>query len=136
LVFINELRPVKYTLDVRGINRQLNIPDAQTEEEGVSQKEGIVYSGFIAQEVEDAAKKAGYDFSGVDIPKNENDFYGIRYADFVVPLVKAVQELSAENSELKMVNHELERELTRMNERLSAIENSLMLKSSSLAGEN
>jgi len=128
LVFINELRPVTYTLDVRGIDRQLKIPDVQTEEEGISEKEGMVYSGFIAQEVEDAAKKAGYDFSGVDIPKNENDFYGIRYADFVVPLVKAVQELAAENSELRS-------ELTRMNERLSAIEKSLELKSSSLAGK-
>jgi len=28
----------------------------------------------------------------VDAPKNENDYYGLRYAEFVVPLVKAVQE--------------------------------------------
>ena len=33
-------------------------------------------------------------FYGVDAPENENDPYGIRYAEFVVPLVKAVQELS------------------------------------------
>ena len=43
-------------------------------------------------EVEAAAKKLGFDFSGVDAPKNENDMYGLRYAEFVVPLVKAVQE--------------------------------------------
>ncbi len=30
----------------------------------------------------------------MDAPKNEKDPYGIRYAEFVVPLVKAVQELS------------------------------------------
>jgi uncharacterized coiled-coil protein SlyX len=28
----------------------------------------------------------------VDAPKNPDDFYGLRYAEFVVPLVKAVQE--------------------------------------------
>jgi hypothetical protein len=55
---------------------------------------GISYTGFIAQEVEQSAKKLGYDFSGVDKPKSENGFYGLRYGEFVVPLVKAVQELS------------------------------------------
>ena len=35
------------------------------------------------------------------MPKNDKDLYGLRYSDFVVPLVKAVQELSAENEALK-----------------------------------
>ncbi len=38
------------------------------------------------------ANELGYDFSGVDAPRNEDDHYGLRYAEFVVPLVKAVQE--------------------------------------------
>jgi len=59
-----------------------------------------VYTGFVAQEVEQAAKELNYEFSGVDAPKNENDVYGLRYAEFVVPLVKAVQELHAENTQL------------------------------------
>jgi len=46
----------------------------------------------LAQDVEQAAISVGYDFSGVDKPKNKEDFYGLRYAEFVVPLVKAVQE--------------------------------------------
>jgi trimeric autotransporter adhesin len=37
----------------------------------------------------------------VDKPKNDKDFYGLRYAEFVVPLVKAVQELNTENKDLK-----------------------------------
>src|SRR5262249_34295711 len=65
--------------------------------------EGDKYSplttGFIAQEVEQAAKKVNYDFSGIDVPKNDKDMYGLRYADFVVPLVKAVQELSKMNDD-------------------------------------
>jgi len=35
----------------------------------------------------------------VDAAKNEKDLYGLRYAEFVVPLVKAVQELSKMNEE-------------------------------------
>ena len=42
-----------------------------------------------------------YDFSGVDAPKNNKDLYGLRYAEFVVPLVKAVQELAATNDALQ-----------------------------------
>ncbi|MBO73919.1 MAG: hypothetical protein CMD33_01450 [Flavobacteriales bacterium] len=30
--------------------------------------------------------------SGVDAPQNDKDVYGIRYSDFVVPLVKAIQQ--------------------------------------------
>jgi hypothetical protein len=57
-------------------------------------QENIRYTGFIAQEVEKAAKDVGYDFSGVDSPQNEQSLYGLRYAEFTVPLVKAVQELN------------------------------------------
>ncbi|MFN7014608.1 MAG: T9SS type A sorting domain-containing protein, partial [Bacteroidia bacterium] len=45
-----------------------------------------------------------YDFSGVD---NSGEILGLRYSEFVVPLVKAVQELSVENEELRMENEEL-----------------------------
>jgi hypothetical protein len=53
------------------------------------------FSGFIAQEVEEAARQAGYDFSGVDKPQNEHSPYGLRYSEFVVPIVKAMQEQQA-----------------------------------------
>jgi hypothetical protein len=49
-------------------------------------------TGFIAQEVEQAALKAHYDFSGLIKPKTEQDHYSLSYDAFVVPLVKAVQE--------------------------------------------
>ena len=50
------------------------------------------FSGFLAQEVEKAAKEVGYDFSGVDKPQDANGMWALRYAEFTVPLVKAVQE--------------------------------------------
>jgi hypothetical protein len=37
----------------------------------------------------------------VDAPENSKGAYGLRYAEFVVPLVKAVQELSAQVDELQ-----------------------------------
>ena len=52
-----------------------------------------------------------YSFSEVDAPNNENDFYGLRYAEFVVPLVKAVQELSAQNVALQQTLNTLIQEV-------------------------
>lgn len=63
--------------------------------EEVKQNDQIRYTGFIAQEVEAAASKVGFNFSGVDKPKTEKEQYSLRYAEFVVPLVKAVQEQQA-----------------------------------------
>jgi hypothetical protein len=110
LAFINKLKPVTYTLDITGIDNKFFsdgkkdkngklIVLTQKQKETRLQKEKIVYSGFVAQEVEKAAKEISYDFSGVDAPKNDHDLYSLRYADFVVPLVKAVQELSEKNEE-------------------------------------
>jgi hypothetical protein len=62
------------------------------ERQSRAEKEKILYTGFIAQEVEKTARELGYDFSGVDKPQNEHSLYGLRYAEFVVPLVKAMQE--------------------------------------------
>lgn len=108
LDFINALRPVTYTLSLEKISQfnkeRFGANEFITyEQKNVNTRKPITQTGFIAQEVEAAAKKLSYDFSGVDAPKNKDDFYGIRYAEFVVPLVKAVQELSEENKELKEI---------------------------------
>jgi hypothetical protein len=64
-------------------------------------------TGFIAQEVEQVAKELGFEFGGIDAPKNEKDDYGLRYADFVVPMVKAIQEQQAQIDALKKQQQEL-----------------------------
>ena len=69
--------------------------------------ENIRMTGFIAQDVEQATKETGYDFSGLVKPTSENDLYSLRYSEFVVPLVKATQELSEQNNSLqKMVDNQ------------------------------
>ena len=93
LEFINELRPVSYTVDKAGLNKFLHVNDSSSNQ-AEAKSIPVRQTGFVAQEVEAIVKKTGYVFSGVDAPENENDPYGIRYAAFVVPLVKAVQELT------------------------------------------
>jgi trimeric autotransporter adhesin len=81
--------------------QQATQEEKQIAEEAIKSKEKKVYTGFIAQEVEQAAKQLNYDFSGVHVPENERDVYGLSYSEFVVPLVKAVQELSKQNEDLQ-----------------------------------
>ncbi len=90
LDFILRLRPVTYHLDLEAASRIQGV--SGTEQSDQAGKEAIRYTGFIAQEVEIAARQSQYDFSGVDKPQHDQDLYGIRYAEFVAPLVKAVQE--------------------------------------------
>ncbi len=87
LDFILKLKPVSYNLDVAKINRFLGINEPDSESRS-SKRE----TGFIAQDVEKTAQQLGFEFSGIDKPENGEDYYGLRYSQFVVPLVKAVQE--------------------------------------------
>jgi hypothetical protein len=111
--FIMKLRPVTYQLDVAGINNKLKINAGNKTNDlvkkGIEENEKTIFSGFVAQEVEQASKATGYDFSGVDKPKSEADMYGLRYSEFVVPLVKAVQEQQQMINELKKQNEELKK---------------------------
>lgn len=107
LDLIMKLRPVTYNVDAHALAAQLKEDvrydstgaeirmtdplDAQARDE----QSRIRYTGFIAQEVEAASRSLGYDFSGVDRPASTEGLYGLRYAEFVVPLVKAVQEQQA-----------------------------------------
>ena len=123
LDFIMKLHPVTYQLDVNRLaadlkegqrmdeNGNITIESSAIDIKARIEKSQIVYTGFVGQEVEQAAKEIGYDFSGVDAPKNENDFYGLRYAEFVVPLVKAVQEQ-------QKIIEDLRNEITALKKRL------------------
>lgn len=97
LAFIKQLRPVTYHFSVARENELLGKKDT-AQWEGKYDIEKINFTGLIAQDVDAAAKKLNYDFSGVD---KTGKIWGLRYGDFVVPLVKAVQELSQQNDELK-----------------------------------
>lgn len=118
LSFITKLRPVTYHIDAHNQYQMLaqkgKIDTSQWAEKYDIEK--ITQTGFIAQEVAAAAKASSYDFSGVEIPKNDGDLYSVRYSDFVMPLVKAMQEQQTEIEAQKELIKKLE-------QRLSALEN-------------
>jgi len=156
LLFINQLHAITYTMDVTKLRNFLG-EDRQNEtataggktlreknpeaealiQKGIQEKEKIIHTGFVAQEVEEAAKKIGYDFSGVDKPQNEHTPYGLRYSEFVVPLVKAVQELSKISEGLRTENDELKSEIRNLTAEIDKLKfaigsgNSLSASSSS-----
>ena len=105
LDFIMKLKPVTYHLDMNAIARFLNTPDSLRLKDAEILKANMLQTGFLAQDVEKSAQEIGFVFSGVDAPKNENDHYGLRYAEFVVPLVKAVQE---QQKEIELLKKEIE----------------------------
>ena len=124
LDFILKLQPVTYNFDFDKLNKTLKPVSADhsstslvTSEIVATEKNpnaGVRYSGFVAQDVEKAAKEIGYDFSGVDKAKSETDLYGLRYSEFVVPMVKAIQEQQAQIELLKKQNEALLKAITEL----------------------
>ncbi|MEP6675579.1 MAG: tail fiber domain-containing protein [Ferruginibacter sp.] len=117
LDFINRLRPVTYHFNYNKFEDFLhpeksnNVSMAPYRQAAyraqLNNRSQQVETGFIAQEVEQAVKASGYHFNGVIKPQNENDNYSLDYSKMVVPLVKAVQELSAQNELIKKQNETL-----------------------------
>ena len=78
LDFINELNPISYTF----------ISGSRT------------HYGLGAQSVEttlESFEKDSMDFAGLITGSN----YGLRYSEFISPMIKAIQELSAKVSQLE-----------------------------------
>ena len=132
LAFINKLKPITYNLNLEAADNIIQPPARMNKEGKVAAptqfdlatrmaKEQVVYTGFVAQDVEKAAKELNYNFSGVDAAKDDKDLYGLRYAEFVVPLVKAVQELSTQNDELKQNNASLQQEIDKLKAMVQSI---------------
>jgi hypothetical protein len=111
LDFINKLRPVSYVLDEAALASTLRIPDSVKVQLQTGRRAIPRQTGFVAQEVEAIVKKGNYSFNGVNAPQNSSDRYSIRYAEFVVPLVKAVQELTLmidkQNKEIESLKKQL-----------------------------
>jgi hypothetical protein len=103
LEFVKRLEPVTFKWDLDSLERfQGREP---RESNGLSaareEKQMHRYTGFLAQQVEAAAKECGYEFSGIIKPANERSHYELSYAEFVVPLVQAIQEQQKQIDELK-----------------------------------
>ena len=111
LAFIKQLTPVTYHLDIKK-QYELEMNGKKDESADYPEKydiEKIIQTGFLAQDVETASKSVGYNFSGVEVPKNGQGLYKLRYAEFVVPLVQAVKEQQTQIEELKKENAEIKK---------------------------
>lgn len=121
LDFITRLRPVSYYKNFTAITAITG--NMETDNfPGKYDGEQIKYSGFIAQEVENAANQSHYNFSGLHRPKSQFDLYSLSYAEFVVPLVKAVQEQQAMIKSQQKIIEEQQKKLELFEKRLSALE--------------
>jgi len=109
LDFINSLRPVSYKWIEGG-------KQVVTDDQGnpVKNEDGTIKTisisgkrthwGFLAQEVKTAVDKSGVeDFAGwvLDDLNDPNSEQAVNYQQFIAPMVKAIQELSAEVEKLK-----------------------------------
>lgn len=129
LDFIKKLKPVTYNFDTKKFDEHLNKNRNRNEvaNEDFTTSTAIVRTGFLAQDVEKICNDLGYNFDGLHIPEanNPTDNYGIAYSQFIMPIVKAVQEqqviIEAQKTELEQLKAELEKYKT-LEERIKALE--------------
>jgi len=114
LQFINSLHPVSYKWIV-GSNDAVLDEDGKPIVTGKDENNHDTYKtisvpgkrvhwGFLAQEVKEAVDKSGVkDFAGwvLDDVNDPNSPQGLRYEQFIAPLTKAIQELSARLEKLE-----------------------------------
>jgi hypothetical protein len=108
LDFVMKLKPVTYNFNTKAYDdfQSVNLPDTikrLKEKQAIdfTSSSKIVHTGLLAQDVEQAAKDLGYKFDGVHTPENESDNYSVAYTQFIMPLIKAVQEQQIEILKLK-----------------------------------
>ncbi len=119
LDFIMQLRPVTYQFDVKKFDADLGVAADQMGS-GYNEALQLRRSGFIAQEVEQAALKTGYNFSGLIKPKDPKEHYSLSYDAFVVPLVKAMQEQQQTIDEQNKKIAELQQQLDEIKKLLTS----------------
>lgn len=104
LEFIKKLTPVTYYFDEDKFSEYtktglLNTNTAKDTSNNADKDSPRLskqlHTGFLAQDVEKIAKDMGYEFDGLHAPANERDNYSIAYSQFIMPLVKSVQEQQA-----------------------------------------
>jgi trimeric autotransporter adhesin len=100
LDFITQLRPVTYTFDTKKYdsflvkNLSKNEREKHLSKHDYTESSAIVHTGFIAQEVQLAAKRTKFNFDAVHVPVDANDNYSLAYSQFVVPIIQSIQEIN------------------------------------------
>ena len=99
LSFIKQLNPVTYDFDTEKyqdfVTQKMNDSTREKLKSFNKASKPLHQTGFIAQQVETAANKLGFEFDGLIKPQNNGGHYSIAYSQFVIPLVQAVKEQQA-----------------------------------------
>jgi hypothetical protein len=107
LEFITKLRPIAYNFNRLSFAKHIG-ENTEGREQELQQLSQSRSAGFLAQEVESAVQESGFSaFDAVHTPTNDKDNYSLAYSQFVVPLVKAVQELNAKSEAQQRLIDEL-----------------------------
>ena len=123
LDFILELEPVTYTYNLTYENELMGITETSViGRESLLRNSQIRHTGFLAQDVDQIVRFGGYEFDGIDKPEDENGLWGIRYATFVVPLVKAVQEQQVQIENLNTIINEQNKRIDALIQRIDNLE--------------
>ena len=126
LSFVNKLKPVSYKFNTgTRTHYGLIAQDVETTLSDIS-KPTSGFAGFIKEDTKDILYE-----KQDEIPSDKNigdvkiaasTVYGLRYSEFIAPLIKSIQELSAEVDTLKTEKTKLQTDLTALTERVAALE--------------
>ncbi len=121
LDFILKLEPVSYNFNRLKYAQHIGEPLDTDRERSLTEKSQNRSVGFIAQDVEKIIQQTGFSsFDAVHAPTNDRDNYSMGYGQFVVPLVKAVQELNEQNNAQQQL---IEKQNLTIEELMKRIEN-------------
>lgn len=131
LDFIMGLKPVTYNVNFKALDHhhtqgKMDSIYSDLEKMELDKQYKKLYQqiqiGFLAQEVENLADSLNFDFHGIDKPQNKESTYALRYAEFVAPIVKAMQEQQAIIDSQKKEITKQKRTMKSLIERLEEIE--------------
>ena len=136
LTFIRNLKPVTYQFDTKKYDAHLmqNMVDSVREKRmknvDYNSSSSIIHTGFLAQDIEKICKDLGIDFDGLHTPdaNNNTDHYSLAYSQFIMPLVKAVQEQQSTIDSLNLSNKTLQTDLNTLKVEVEAIKASISQK--------
>ncbi len=120
LDFITKLKPVTYYFDTKKLDNYTKtgiISNSNILSASYTGKQ-ILHTGFLAQDVEKVAKELGYDFDGIHAPQNDQDHYSLSYSQFIMPLVKAVQEQQDMITKQQKIIEQLQKKVLRLEEKI------------------
>ena len=128
LRFITKLTPVTYHINKVKEAKLVGYSVANTQEDKT------LHSGFLAQDVETAAKEVGYDFEGVR-QQEGGKYYTLGYTLFVIPLVQAVKDLNSEVEGLKAALQETTANYSQLSDQVKQLQGLLGLTKSAVSAK-